>query len=155
MKDFDPEIAEAVFEFMDSEEWKYDFDEEMGLIKLSLSTNSKLQSYRIYLSLRSDGLSMLLTMPVKATKDVRSKMAEFITRANYGMYIGGFEMDCGDGEIRFRSSLISPDFVPTIKSLQMLFYTSVNTVDHYADALASVLFGFAEPEEAIRLADEK
>src|SRR5262245_1344418 len=35
----------------------------------------------------------------------RPAMAEYLTRANYGLYIGNFELDFNDGEIRYKTSI--------------------------------------------------
>ena len=35
----------------------------------------------------------------------RAAMAEFLTRANFGMLIGNFEMDYSDGEVRYKTSV--------------------------------------------------
>ena len=38
--------------------------------------------------------------PIKAPEDKRPILADFLTRANYGLYVGNFEMDFNDGEVR-------------------------------------------------------
>jgi hypothetical protein len=43
--------------------------------------------------------------PVKAPEDKRPILADFLTRANYGLYIGNFEMDFNDGEVRYKTSI--------------------------------------------------
>jgi hypothetical protein len=43
--------------------------------------------------------------PAKAPEAARMAVAEFITRANYGLRIGNFEMDFSDGEVRYKSSI--------------------------------------------------
>ncbi len=41
----------------------------------------------------------------KAPEDTRPSVAEFITRANYGVIIGNFELDYEDGTVRFKTSV--------------------------------------------------
>ncbi|HST05674.1 MAG TPA: YbjN domain-containing protein [Chloroflexia bacterium] len=43
--------------------------------------------------------------PIKAPEEKRPILADFLTRANYGLYVGNFEMDYNDGEIRYKTSL--------------------------------------------------
>src|SRR5438105_2189180 len=38
--------------------------------------------------------------PMSAPEAKRARVVEYITRANYGLIIGNFEMDVDDGEIR-------------------------------------------------------
>ena len=60
-----------------------------------------------YAQIRADLEQFLsyVMAPVKAPDELRPVVAEFLTRANYGMRIGNSEMDFGDGEVRFKSSL--------------------------------------------------
>src|SRR5438874_9539363 len=43
--------------------------------------------------------------PVRAPEDKRPVLADFLTRANYGLYVGNFEMDYNDGEVRYKTSI--------------------------------------------------
>ncbi|MEW6280806.1 MAG: YbjN domain-containing protein [Candidatus Eremiobacterota bacterium] len=48
-------------------------------------------------------------LPARAPEEARPAVAEFITRVNYGMAVGNFELDYGDGEIRFKTYVASED----------------------------------------------
>jgi hypothetical protein len=53
-------------------------------------------------------LQQLIFYAVAATRApeaARLRVAEFITRANYGLRIGNFELDFGDGEVRYKTSI--------------------------------------------------
>jgi hypothetical protein len=43
--------------------------------------------------------------PLTVPEDKRPKMANFLTRVNYGLAIGNFELDFDDGEVRYKTSL--------------------------------------------------
>ena len=43
--------------------------------------------------------------PIQVPSDRWSAVAEFLTRANYGIPIGNFEMDLDNGEIRFKTGI--------------------------------------------------
>lgn len=42
--------------------------------------------------------------PVFVKPDKRAAVAEYLTRANWGLYFGTFEMDWSDGQVCFRTS---------------------------------------------------
>ena len=44
-------------------------------------------------------------VPLRVPEASRPAIAEAITRANYGLLLGNFEMDFGDGELRFKVTL--------------------------------------------------
>lgn len=87
--------------------------------------------------------------PVKAPEAVRSLIAEFITRANYGLRIGNFELDYSDGEVRFKSSLDFEGAELTAPLIRNTVYTAVQTMDLYLTGLLSVMYGNKTPVEAI------
>lgn len=60
------------------------------------------------------------TLESKVPEDRRIAMAEYLTRANYGLLIGNFEMDFADGEVRFKTSVDIEDSALTHKLIQNL-----------------------------------
>ncbi len=58
------------------------------------------------MSFSGESGSITCYAPVRVEeKTARQTVVEFITRANCGLWIGDFEMDWGDGEARYKSSL--------------------------------------------------
>ncbi len=87
--------------------------------------------------------------PVKAPLESRPAVAEFITRANYGMRIGNFEMDYSDGEVRFKSSLDFEGEILTHNWIRNAIYPAVQTLDRYLNGLMAVIYGGKAPADAI------
>lgn len=85
----------------------------------------------------------------RAPEEVRPAVAEFITRANYGMRIGNFELDYSDGEVRYKAALDFEGETLTPTLLRNHIYPVVTTMDHYLPGLMSVMFGGRTPFEAI------
>ena len=88
--------------------------------------------------------------PVKVPEDVRPSVAEFITRANYGMHIGNFELDYSDGEVRYKCSLDFEGEVLTNTFIRHIIYPAVQTMDKYLPGVMKVAFGALTPIEAIQ-----
>lgn len=87
--------------------------------------------------------------PVKASEDERMNVAEFITRANYGLRIGNFELDFNDGEVRYKSSLDFEGAALTPELIRNAIYPAVKTTDRYLPGLMGVLYGSKSAAEAI------
>ncbi len=85
----------------------------------------------------------------RVPEELRSSVAEYITRANYGLRIGNFEMDYSDGEVRYKCGLdfegepLSPNLI------KFAMYPVVQTMDHYMPGLMQVTFGGKTPVESI------
>jgi hypothetical protein len=87
--------------------------------------------------------------PVKAPVDRHLAIAEFLTRANYGMAIGNFELDFADGEIRYKTSIDVEGDRLTSALIKRLVYANVTMMDEYLPGIKSVIEIDVSPEEAI------
>jgi hypothetical protein len=90
-----------------------------------------------------------VVMPVRAPANMRLAVAEYITRANYGLRIGNFEMDFDDGEVRYKSSIDFEGVELTPGLIRNAIYPAVQTMDRYLPGVLSVVFGGKSAEEAI------
>ena len=87
---------------------------------------------------------------IKVPEAKRHRVAEFLTRANYGLIIGNFEMDYEDGEIRYKTSVaLGDDRVPP-DIMKPLVYINVAMMDRYLPGIMAVAHGNISPEDAIR-----
>jgi len=87
--------------------------------------------------------------PVPAS--LRAEVMEFITRVNYGLAIGNFELDLFDGELRFKTSLDVTDTQISAALLERLITLSTYTLDFYAPGLVAVIQKGTTPMEALAL----
>ncbi|MFP4345432.1 MAG: YbjN domain-containing protein [Anaerolineales bacterium] len=99
--------------------------------------------------LELEQLLFYVLAPVKAPEDRLAEVAEFITRANYGLRIGNFEMDYGDGEVRYKSSLDFEGELLSPRLIRNAIYPAVQTMDRYLPGLMQVIYGNRSAQEAI------
>ncbi|MCC6453983.1 MAG: YbjN domain-containing protein [Caldilineaceae bacterium] len=96
-----------------------------------------------------------VVMPVRAPAQMRLAVAEYLTRANYGLRIGNFEMDFDDGEVRYKSSVDFEGVELTPGLIRNVMYPAVQTMDRYLPGVLSVVFGGKSAEEAIIAIEEE
>lgn len=91
--------------------------------------------------------------PEAVPEDKRSTIAEFLTRANYGMILGNFEFDLNDGEIRYKTSIdVEGDrLTPTL--VQNLVYSNVMTMDQYFPGILAILKQNLTAQESLQLVE--
>jgi hypothetical protein len=87
--------------------------------------------------------------PIKAAEEVRPAVAEFLTRANYGLYIGNFELDYADGEIRYKSSIDFEGVPLSVELIRNTLYPALQLMDRYLPGLMKVAYAGMVPAEAI------
>ncbi|MBX3001187.1 MAG: YbjN domain-containing protein [Caldilineaceae bacterium] len=88
-------------------------------------------------------------VPEETPPDRRLAMAEFLTRANYGMLIGNFEMDFNDGEVRYKTSIDVEGDRLTSALMMQIVYANVRTMDRYLPGIQQMMETDRAPAEII------
>ena len=146
-KNYSPEIAKAVKEFFTKEELNYIPCNENGVIRSGMMLSSQIHRVDIYMDIRKDGYSMISVFPLHAEEKARPAIAEFLTRANYEINLGCFDMDFEDGEIRYKMAQFCGATVPTYEQIQKIFYVAITTINHYGNGIAKTLLSLGTPKE--------
>jgi hypothetical protein len=142
-------IQDAVVEFFKNDEWPYTPMEGKPVLRTGFNgTNGQ---WTCYAQERTDQEQMVFysVFPIKAPPDKLYTVAEFITRANYGMVIGNFEMDFADGEIRYKTSLDVEGETLTAGLIHHVVYANVFTMDKYFPGFMKVIYSGLAPEDAV------
>ncbi|TNE88075.1 MAG: YbjN domain-containing protein [Deltaproteobacteria bacterium] len=92
-------------------------------------------------------------MPASTPPSKLLVMMEFITRVNYDLPVGNFELDLDDGEVRFKNAIDLEGGELTDEMANVLLFTNVDTMAHYMPGLAAVLQGTASPAQALALCE--
>ena len=151
-RDTTAEIIAAVENFFARDKVKYRPFDERNVAKATYSIDTKFRHIDVYFHAYNDKLVLHMILPLSADEEERSKVAEFILRANYGLKVGGFDFDFNDGEISYRTSIYcgSNEFVaPTYEQIDFALVIGMIMVEKYGDALVKVMFGILEPDDAI------
>ena len=88
-------------------------------------------------------------VPLRVPEASRPAIAEAITRANYGLLLGNFEMDFGDGELRFKVTLDLAGVALTTPMIADVLAASLASCDQYHPALMAIIYGGRTVEQAI------
>jgi hypothetical protein len=149
MQDVSPSaLLAVVMEYMDKLGWNYIISDEKTM-RFPISC----ENGKYYCTLIADDnrnfVCLYSVLPNYIPFDKRHDVSEFITRANYGMNIGNFELDFSDGEVRFKTSMTTYDQPPGDGDLACLVHTNIGTLDNYMKGIMGVVYGGKTPTEAI------
>jgi hypothetical protein len=142
-------IYDTVLEFFREDDWPVRPVE--GQTSVSVNFGGRNGQWTCYARIIEDKEIFLFYSycPVKAPPEKRPILADFITRANYGLYLGNFELDYNDGEVRFKTSIDVEGDRLTTALVKRLVYDNVSVMDRYLPGVLSVIYGGASPTEAI------
>jgi hypothetical protein len=143
-------MAEAVNAFFQEEDWTVN---QPDTEEPSWSTGFQGENgqWMCYAEIRADKQQFIFysICPTNAPEAKKLAMAEFLTRANYGLIMGNFEMDFSDGEIRYKTSLdvendrLSPALVKNV------VYANVSLMDTYLPGIMKLIYSDAAPVDLI------
>jgi len=85
----------------------------------------------------------------RSPKKTLQQTMEFITRANFDLLTGNFEMEIDSGVVRYKASLdfTGMDLTPLL--VRNLILSAIYCVETYSTALAAVMSGLKDPEQAV------
>jgi hypothetical protein len=92
---------------------------------------------------------------VKAPEEKRAAVAEYLTRANYGLPVGNFEFDYRDGEIAYKTGLDVENDELTPALVRNMVQANLSTFDRYYPGLMEIIYGDTAPEAAVKKIEEK
>ena len=151
------ENAEIIKKFLDEDDWHYEMhDHGRAAVFTGGIGGFKgiYNSFRFLLIVGDDELQNYATLPASA-KDKLPQMAEFITRANYGLKYGDFEMDWNDGEVRFHLAFPMSAVRAVKILLPTLLMLPAKMLDQYSKGFTEVLMGLKSPADAIKDCEEE
>lgn len=73
--------------------------------------------------------------------DKRASVMELVTRINFGLVIGGFELDLDDGELRFRASVDLEGAPRDATLMKNVVFAAAATYARYQPSLVEVVSG--------------
>ena len=139
--------------YLDSQQWHYKRHGDKNILELGMNLKCKLNSCKIFIDVRDDYILTYAVSPINATEDVRPVVAEYITRANYGLKSGNFEMDYRDGEVRYKTYLRCSIEVPPLEDVEHSVDLPIAMMQRYGDGLVKCMMGFGNPEKDIEAAE--
>lgn len=143
------EIFSKLVEFFEEDDWSFEWLEGTSTLKLDTEGYS---GEWICLAQAHDDENQFIfysVFPERVPYHQRQRMAEFITRANFGLVLGCFEMDFDDGELRLRTSIDVTDDELTVPLIRQLVYANLVIMDRYYEGIERVMDTADEPADII------
>ncbi len=142
-------IFDAMTEFFKGDDWNFDQLPDRPVLRMGFSGDDGQWTCFAQAREEQEQFVFYSVAPVKAPEERRHEMAEFITRANYGMIVGNFEMDYNDGEVRYKTSIDVEEAELSAPLTKHLVYANVLTMDRYLKGIMAVAFGGGSALDAI------
>ncbi|MBW4501599.1 MAG: YbjN domain-containing protein [Scytonema hyalinum WJT4-NPBG1] len=143
------QIFEEIVNFFKADDWP--FIQIQGQPALQIAFQGENGKWTCYARTRVEQQQFVFysVCPVNAPEDKRLAIAEYLTRANYGIVIGNFELDFADGEISYKTSIDVEGDRLSSALIKRVVYANVTMMDEYLPGIMSVIYGDVLPKDAI------
>ena len=156
--------AEAIRDLFEEHLWPYEYDEEKhrfsshfdlevaGLDRVELHIHARPSSIE---PTKCRSIVSYGRIHLKAAPDHIAQVGEYLTRANFGLAIGNFELDYPTGTIRYKVAVNCRRGLPGFSAMEDLVSIPVAMFNRYGKGLLAVNAGTETAEAAARQADAK
>ena len=104
-----------------------------GIFTIRMKLRCRLQTAQMLVLVREDNFSTLTTIPLAADENNRLAVAEYLTRVNFNMRNGNFELNMEDGEIRFKTYVHVGASQPDLGAARLAVMLPFLMLDRFGD----------------------
>jgi len=142
-------ILDAVTAYLDSDNWPYEKMEDEFVVRVLFRGDNA--QFACFAQAREEQQQFVFysICPVAVPEHKRPEIAEFITRANFDMVIGNFELDYEDGEVRFKTSIDVEGAELLSTLIKPILYANVLMMDQYLPGMMGVIYADKTPADAV------
>lgn len=141
-------MYDAVKNHLDNIGWRYDVKREGSLIKAGVQGRSG--SYQVIFDVKQDRDTFIVyvmsRLDFPATN--RDNIALYLTRCNYGLTIGNFELDMSDGEVRYKTSVTVKGGMLSEEMIKEMVQISIVMMDKFFEGIVKVAYVGLDPKVA-------
>jgi hypothetical protein len=141
-------LQDTVCRALEQMEWKYEITDE-GWVAAGCGGSRPPTTSACAPTRTREIVACYVSAGTLVSEPLRAAAAEAITRANWGLRVGNFEMDYTDGEIRFKVSVDVEGGLLGHTMVQNMISAGISMHDRYHPALMRVGYAGASPADAI------
>ncbi|MBL9004698.1 MAG: YbjN domain-containing protein [Myxococcales bacterium] len=144
-----PSLLDVAERFFVDENWECSRLDARGILRMGFTGDQGNWMCFVQAREAQRQIAFYSVCPLRVPAAKRPLVAEFLTRANYGLVIGNFEQDWDDGEVRYKTSLDVEDCELSAMLFAHIVFANVTAMDRYLPGLVAVIAGSQTPSEAV------
>lgn len=139
----------TLVQFFQEEDWQFSYAEDDT--SLNLRYQGHTESWWCLAQARETSQQFVFysIVPLAVPEQKRQAVLEFLTRANFGLIMGNFEMDLDEGAIRFKTSVDVEGNMLNAALIKQMVQANLTSMDTYLPGIKSILDGTLTPQAAL------
>ena len=150
MNSYSTEIRDSIRSYLDSQEWKYAFDEQYGCFYLNISLQGKPCKTKMVINISDAHYQVSASLVHPVPDEILDDMRKVLNRINNDLLFGHFEVT-DENEIRYRATVFLWQDLPGNDMIRKSLLAPICAVSHYADLIADVRQGRMSADAAINV----
>ncbi len=142
-------IMDTVVEHFDVAGLHYELVPDEDVLKSGLCGDNGAFPLRFITNEEDDVLILIMSAEARIPAKRRSSICEFLTRLNWDLPFGSFQMDLSDGEVIYQSAIDVEDGVLSTTMVGNMVSDAIGAVDKNFPGLMAVTFAGILPADAI------
>jgi len=144
-------MLELLKKYFDDQEWEYSQIKDTTIFLLGVSGENG--NFRCIADVdeKDKKFSFFSVFGLNAPEKKKAQMAELLTRLNTNEFLGNFEMDFDDGEIRYKTSIWYESIKPNKKLIENMTMINIVTMDNAIPAITGLIFKNLSPLKGYEL----
>ncbi|WP_421955773.1 YbjN domain-containing protein [Polaromonas sp.] len=140
-----PSLFELITGYMDEAGRHYESDADCGLVVAQIGGEHG--NWHTYVQITEDDevrrVVIHAQLPARIPAGTRLKVAELLTRINYELIVGNFELGLEDGDVLFKTALDLADGHLTKAMFERMYLLNCQVMNQHYGRIWSVAFGEA------------
>lgn len=149
------ETERSVKAFLDGGDLHYLHKKEIHSFLLSVDMEEAGDCMMAITAHDEEDLSCHVVYKDNVPEHARKNVVEYLTRANYGLFLGNFQMDMDDGQIVYQVGTVHSDQIVSKEEIARMVHVAGEMVRRYGKGLQDVIDGVCSPEEAVAKAERR
>lgn len=144
-------LVETVKKALEEDDWHPQQDVVEGLDRVHTRYTAEEGSWNFVVLIDEEDMiaTFYSVLDTPCPEERRRDLAELLTRLNYGMRIGKFELDFSDGDLRYQSGHLVQNSKLTPEIIIRHAYNNVLTMEKHFTAIMKVMFSEKSTKETL------
>ncbi len=139
-----------IIEFYKKQDWAYTIVKDKQVVLLGISGKNGKFQFVVDVNEDKKRIVALSICNSNVPEAKMSYMSELLTQINYGKFLGNFELNFDDGEIRYKTSMYYSGTELSDDVIKNLLMVNIASMDTGLPAIMKLLYNEISPKDAIR-----
>ena len=141
-------IINAVKQFFDSQNWKYDFFEEEGMFQTAVGLTEE-SGVMIHAIVGESTLTVMTAAELNAPEKLYPEITAFVNDVNTRLLLGGLVFESEEGILYFRLGQNCVNQAPNAQIVEDAFMYPISFMDENLDTFAQLFAGKISAQAAL------